>query len=232
MNQIPPDPAAHPVHSRMRSKTAVPGRNETKTSKAEVTRGYGLLERFLAVQRANLADRLIPASARTGRLLDIGCGTTPLFLMNIAFSEKFGLDKIDRPHPGSGSAPAEIILRNHDMEADAVMPFENDYFDAVTMLAVFEHVNPECLPGILNEIYRILKPGGMYLMTTPASWADRLLRIMARLGLVSPVEYEEHKAVYTHPKIASIVNQTKFSREELQLGYFELFMNIWVTAVK
>ena len=58
-----------------------------------MTRGYGLLEGFLAQQRSRVADALIPASLRTGRLLDIGCGAYPLFLAQTSFARKFGLDK-------------------------------------------------------------------------------------------------------------------------------------------
>lgn len=64
--------------------------------KTTVTRGYGFLERFLAIQRLKMANSLIPSDLRTGSILDIGCGLYPLFLMNIDFSKKYGLDKIDR----------------------------------------------------------------------------------------------------------------------------------------
>lgn len=36
-------------------------------SKSNVTRGYGLLEGFLAKQRAKMADKLIPSIYRGGR---------------------------------------------------------------------------------------------------------------------------------------------------------------------
>ncbi|MBI5681771.1 MAG: hypothetical protein HZC45_01145 [Deltaproteobacteria bacterium] len=59
-----------------------------------VTRGYGLLGKLLAHQRSNLANRLIPPSTRNGRILDIGCGFYPLFLLSTEFSEKYGFDKV------------------------------------------------------------------------------------------------------------------------------------------
>lgn len=65
------------------------------------------------------------------------------------------------------------------------------------MLAVIEHIEPERLDGIIGEVRRILKSGGLLIITTPASWTDGLLRFMARLHLVSRTEIDEHKAAYT-----------------------------------
>ena len=47
---------------------------------AGMTRGKGLLEPMLADLRAQRANKLIPSTSRTGRILDIGCGTYPYFL--------------------------------------------------------------------------------------------------------------------------------------------------------
>ena len=69
-----------------------------------VTRGSGLLEAYLAAQRAKIADRLVPASLRPGRILDIGCGGEPYFLARTEFAEKIGVDKVFCAGPTAGSA--------------------------------------------------------------------------------------------------------------------------------
>ncbi|MDP2947815.1 MAG: hypothetical protein Q8N88_06895, partial [Nanoarchaeota archaeon] len=56
------------------------------------TRGTGLLEKYLAKKRAHMANKLIPESLRRGRILDVGCGETPFFLLNTKFNEKYGID--------------------------------------------------------------------------------------------------------------------------------------------
>jgi SAM-dependent methyltransferase len=112
------------------------------------------------------------------------------------------------------------------IEKNNRVPFDNDYFDVVTMLALFEHIEPERLVIILSEIYRILKPGGIFIMTTPAAWTDRLLRIMAKLKLVSPTEIEEHKGAYIPSNIETILQRENFEKEKIHSGYFEIFMNI------
>jgi SAM-dependent methyltransferase len=198
----------------------------------EVTRGHGLLESFLAKKRGEVADRLIPPSARDGRLLDIGCGTYPLFLMNVAFREKVGLDRVSRKDGIPMAGKEKIRIIDFDIENGEEFPFEAASFDAVTMLAVFEHIEPVKLVDIVKNIYRVLKPGGLFVMTTPSSWTDGLLRWMARAGLVSREEIEEHKDTYSPGKIFEILRRGNFPGGTLRCGYFEMFANLWVTATK
>ena len=121
----------------------------------------------------------------------------------------------------------------YDIEKKYIIPFAREYFDVVTMLAVFEHLEPKKIVRILNEIYRILRPGGMYIVTTPAAWTNGLLRFIANLRLVSPIEIEEHKDSYSHSRISSMLQKkANFRKDNLRFGYFEIFMNIWVTATK
>lgn len=199
--------------------------------KTNVTRGSGLLEAFLATKRARLADRLIPSSARQGRILDIGCGSFPFFLTSIEFAEKYALDKTI----AEGNSKLDglgITYLNFDIEAGAKLPFEDGYFDIVTMLAVFEHLEPSKLPDILRDVHRLLKQEGMFVMTTPAAWTQNILRVLARLNLVSSAEVEEHKGAYGHESIAQILMDASFPLEKTRLGYFEMFMNNWAVAEK
>ncbi|MFD2572375.1 class I SAM-dependent methyltransferase [Spirosoma soli] len=50
------------------------------------------------------------------------------------------------------------------------LPFENQSFDFALCTQVLEHVRkPE---AVINEISRILKPGGMLFLTVPQSWEE------------------------------------------------------------
>ena len=109
-----------------------------------VTRGHGLLEGFLARRRAHRADSLIPQDLRAGRILDIGCGSFPAFLIGCKFHERYGLDRI-------AVADVEIEgvhLVEHDVANGSGLPFESTFFDVVTMLAVFEHLDA---PAVARE---------------------------------------------------------------------------------
>jgi SAM-dependent methyltransferase len=198
-----------------------------------VTRGVGILERFLAKKRSRMANSLIPDISRNGRILDIGCGAFPYFLVETRFKEKYGIDQareFDRHRVALANSHPELHLQQWDFGTQTHLPFDDDFFDVVTMLAVFEHIEPRHLERLLSEIRRVLKPGGCYVMTTPAGWTDRLLRFMARLKLVSAVEIEDHKDTYSHHKVRRLLEAGGFQCKNIHLGHFELFMNIWGKA--
>ncbi len=201
-------------------------------AKPRVTRGYGVLEGLLAQQRRRVANRLIPSGHQKGRLLDIGCGTYPLFLVGAEFSEKYGLDKVAQTSDVDWLQNQGVVLINHDVEELDSLPFDGDYFDVVSMLAVVEHIGSQRLVRVLREINRILKPGGVFVMTTPAPWSKSLLALMAKLRLISAVEVKEHKYAYSHSLASSALQQAGFAKENLRLGYFEMFLNTWATATK
>lgn len=175
-----------------------------------------------------MANKLISGELRAGRLLDIGCGTYPFFLERTDFMEKTGLDKIAGP---VAENPA-FSLVNFDIETGQPFPFKDGYFEVITMLAVIEHIKPEIVTRIIEECYRILKEKGLLIITTPASWTEGLLKVMATAGLVSIEEIAEHKDVYDPPKLRSIFHRGGFRKELVKTGYFEFYMNIWAVAIK
>jgi len=199
--------------------------------KQYATRGYGVLENFLARKRARIADSLIPTSHRMGRIADIGCGTFPMFLMNTEFTEKYALDK-NCFTDEKKMQKHNITFLNCDIEKEGKLSFPSEYLDVVTMLAVIEHIEPGILSSTLEEIYRVLKYGGMFIITTPVFWTEGLLKVMARMKLVSAIEIEEHKDTYSPEKIYHLLKAAAFPVDKMKHGYFEVFMNIWVTAIK
>lgn len=196
-------------------------------SKYHMTRGYGLLENFLAKKRAQIADRVIPKKLRNGRILDIGCGSVPFFLINTKFREKYGMDPAIKI-----SGLRNAVLKKFDIEKGSKIPFKDDFFDIITMLAVFEHISPGRLVHIIKDIKRMLKPGGRFILTTPCPWTDKLLRIMAKLKLVSIKEIKEHKDAYSKCAVAKYLYKAGFEKKKMKFGYFEVFLNIWAYADK
>jgi SAM-dependent methyltransferase len=199
--------------------------SEKVAEPATVTRGKGLLEPFLARQRASTANKLIPAALRGGRILDIGCGSFPYFLSHTSFKEKFAIDQLP-----PAAETAEIRWHTLDLNSSPALPFDNRYFDVVTMLAVAEHLNPASLEKLLAEAYRTLKPGGRVVITTPAAWSDGLLHLMARLRLVSAEEIDEHVYAYTLPLLGWYFGRAGFEMRRVHFGYFEAGLNMWAYA--
>lgn len=48
---------------------------------------------------------------------------------------------------------------------DFIFPYEDNSFDSVFLFSVFTHMQPKEVQNYLNEIYRVLKPGGRCLST-------------------------------------------------------------------
>lgn len=201
-------------------------------SNNKVTRGDGILEKFLAQKRASKVNSLIPSEHNNGRILDIGCGSYPWFLQTVKVKERYGLDKsLTREIIESIDLPG-TKLKNWDYIKEERLSFDDNYFETVTMLAVFEHIELSHLDRLISEINRVLKPGGRFIMTTPAGWTDPLLRLLARLNIVSAEEIDDHKDTYTQKKVINILSANGFPAGKIQTGTFEMFMNIWACAVK
>lgn len=192
-----------------------------------VTKGFGLLEFFLAKQRARIANKIIGEKEKNGRLLDVGCGSYPIFLLTSKFVEKFGVDKIDVPNSVSDN---RFKLINYDIEKNNKIPFGDNFIDVVTALAVFEHIEYYSLTNIILEIYRVLKPGGIFIITIPSTWTEIILKIMSHLYLISKEELRGHKSNFNNMQIIEILQLAGFNN--IKSGYFEFFMNRWFRASK
>jgi SAM-dependent methyltransferase len=111
-----------------------------------------------------------------------------------------------------------------------MLPFETGFFSVVSMLAVIEHLDPNQVPALFRELHRVLHPGGIVILTTPAAWSDPLLRAMAAVRLVSAEEIQEHAYAYTLPLIGWYFGNAGFPMQKVRFGYFELGLNMWAIA--
>jgi uncharacterized protein (TIRG00374 family) len=200
-----------------------------KGRKETVTRGSGLLEQFFSTQRMKKAQKLIKKHDKNGRILDIGCGVYPYFLINTDFEKKFG---IDQGIENKTLKQKRIYLKNHNICEDIDIPFEKESFDVITMLAVIEHLEYDQTTEIIKNCYSLLKKSGILIITTPAHWSDPLLKIMAKLNIVSSEEINEHKHAYSMKELNNLLLLSNFKPENIQKGYFEFFLNIWACVKK
>lgn len=196
------------------------------------TRGHGLLESFLASQRARMANKLIPSHLRDGRILDVGCGSYPVFLTQSRFAERYGVDRVLSEATIKRLGDMAIRLQHYDADRDDRLPFADEVFAVVTMLAVYEHLREDRLKLLLREVRRVLQPGGLLVITTPAHWTEPILTFMSAVGLISGEELEEHKRSHRHEDIRPLLEEANFPSGGLRMGYFEARMNIWAVAQK
>jgi ubiquinone/menaquinone biosynthesis C-methylase UbiE len=127
--------------------------------KFETLEAYGLHLMHSAAYEE--AARLVPS----GQVLDLGCnngyGSYKL--------SQYGHDVIGVDVSSDALADAKRRFSAANLEFRQVsgleLPFESDRFDLITSFQVIEHIvemNP-----YLNEIRRVLKPGGTVVFTTP-----------------------------------------------------------------
>lgn len=198
----------------------------------QAVRGDSPLDNLLAYFRRKIAYARLKAVINRRRCLDVGCGNYPLLLIGLDFVEKYGIEKQLSITQKTAAKEHHIQIRECDLQLSPHLPFEDSFFDAVTMLAVIEHLSPPTVPFLLKEIHRVLVPGGLLVLTTPAAWTDGLLRTMAGLGIISRVEIDDHKDVFTRLKLADCLKEAGFAAEQIHTGLFECAMNIWATARK
>ncbi len=187
------------------------------------TRGFGVFEKFLAKKRAKLANKFIPDNVRNGNVLDIGCGSEPFFLLNTKFKNKYGID------PFTNGKFNDITIKKIAVGKDK-LPFEDNFFDTIVMLAVFEHIREDKLDFVLKEIKRVLKKNGIFIITTPSPWGHIVLRLMSKFKLVSGEEIEDHKHAFPNKIIKKYLEKAGFV--QVAGGYFETYFNMWLIAIK
>lgn len=97
-----------------------------------------------------------------GKMMDFGCGQKPYrSLFDVA--EYIG---VDFENPGHSHANESI-----DVFYDGkTIPFTEETFDSIFCSEVFEHIFN--LPEILKELNRVLKPGGLILISCPFAFCE------------------------------------------------------------
>jgi SAM-dependent methyltransferase len=112
-----------------------------------------LLDKIIRELRLQKVLPLIPVN---GTILDLGSGDPPHLLLKIErkINAGFGIDKQLKPQP----LTSKIKLIEQDLDRNPSLPFEDNFFDVVTMTAVIEHLTRP--PVVLGEVKRVLKKGG------------------------------------------------------------------------
>ena len=110
---------------------------------------------FFFIRREIYSFLEVNSNYLNGKLLDFGCGSKPY--------EK--LFKNLNDYVGVEVAGNKENLKS-DIYYDGIsLPFADNTFDSILCTEVFEHV--EQLDDVIFELYRILKPGGRMIVTTP-----------------------------------------------------------------
>jgi hypothetical protein len=140
------------------------------------------LDRCLQKWRIREARRELPAGAR---VLDIGTHDGALFCLTGAR----GLG-IDPELVAVTSIPGVTLVKGSFPDDLPELPDES--FDAVTALAVIEHVPESELLVWAEAISRLMVPNGPLIITVPAPAVDTILHVLMRLNLVAGIAAHQH----------------------------------------
>jgi ubiquinone/menaquinone biosynthesis C-methylase UbiE len=141
-------------------------------------------DEFRASEGQQLSRRLkaafeIAAVTPGMKVLDVGCGRGEI-LRHCADlgADAFGIDYAvvavqmsKEIVAGTSGAPGKTGVAQSDAKK---LPFPSASFDRVLMFDVVEHLYPWELAVALQEVYRVLKPHGRFIVhTAPNVWYDR-----------------------------------------------------------
>ena len=140
------------------------------------------LDRYLQKWRIREARRELPPGAR---VLDIGTHDGTLF----ALSGARGVG-IDPELPAVAPIPGVTLVKGSFPMDLPKLPDES--FNAVTALAVIEHVPESDLPKWSEAIARLLVPNGRLIITVPVPAVDEILHVLMRLHLVAGMAAHQH----------------------------------------
>lgn len=140
-------------------------------------------DRKLQSWRIKQASRFIDPGSR---VLDIGCSDGELFEQIPHIAEGIGIDPLVVPSiaPGGryrlvrGWFPAELP--------------DSQPFDAITLLAVLEHIPLEKQAEFASQCFQHLKPGGRLIATVPSAAVDHILQVLCFLRIIDGMEVEQH----------------------------------------
>ena len=109
-----------------------------------------------------------------GRLLNLGCAHGPDFLPFIENYELHGVDFSSEMLCFAGEYAQKFSFEANLVLSDiAHLPYADETFDRAISVATYHHLKKEQQATALNELRRVLKPGGEAFITVWNRWQTR-----------------------------------------------------------
>jgi methionine biosynthesis protein MetW len=150
---------------------------------------------------------------KKGKVLDIGCFNGFLLerIVESTSCEVYGVDAATEAIKICRKKGFEVI----EADVEKLIPFEDNFFDAVTGLEVIEHLADT--DNFLIEVKRVLKKDGFLILTTP-NFFSLARRVMTMTGINPYLEasftYPPHMAghlrFYTHDLLEKYLEYSGF----------------------
>lgn len=162
------------------------------------------------VLQQNLTD------PKKGKILDFGCGSG--ILVGELSREGYNSYGVDVSEEAIKFGELNGI-KNIKAQGSHKLDYPNNYFEAVLSMDVLEHIEDES--WVVKEIYRVLKPGGMFAVMVPA--------YMFLWGVQDEVAH--HYRRYTLTSLKKVL----FDNADFKLvrsSYFNTFLFLPIAAVR
>jgi SAM-dependent methyltransferase len=148
------------------------------------------------------------------RILDVGCGTGTMIQYLARYGQAEGIDM--------DADAVQFCYQRGVSQVQQVtglpLPFPDDSFDLITALDVLEHIEDD--RAMLRELHRILRPGGLFLLSVPAYrflWGPQ-------------DEISLHKRRYIRPEVRERLKTAGFRVR--RLSYFNTLLFPAIAAVR
>lgn len=140
---------------------------------------------------------------RNATILDLGCGHGALIhsARQAGYRNLRGVDKSPEQVAAAKKLCIEGVEQGDIMEALANEP--NEALDGLITFDLIEHFNRNELIPLIDEIYRVLKPGGRWIIHTPNAESPFGMRI--RYGDIT------HELAFTRTSLSQLLLSSGFS---------------------
>ncbi|MEK7616895.1 MAG: class I SAM-dependent methyltransferase [Patescibacteria group bacterium] len=157
------------------------------------------------------------------KILDVGCGNG--YYLNLLNKLGFELILVGIDNDGRALKDARKLIRDNKVKLISAnankLPLESRSFDKVILSEVIEHVEDE--QKVLSEIYRVLKPGGVMVLTTcnkdyPFLWdpvnfcLQHFFNTHIKSGFWAGI-WNQHLRLYKINPLNALIKKTKFKIE-------------------
>ncbi|NTV49883.1 MAG: class I SAM-dependent methyltransferase [Geobacteraceae bacterium] len=126
----------------------------------------GIVRKETTLKNRAIIDKFFPQGLTGKKILEIGVGGEGGILLELMHSnDVFGVDVSDSAINNCRRFGIDVIKANLDCDS---IPFQDNFFDVVFAFEVFEHfASPQ---HALEEIRRVLKPGGVFICSFPSTF--------------------------------------------------------------
>ncbi len=161
-----------------------------------------------------------------GQILDVGCGIggSSLYLAEKYSASVAGitLSPVQVNRATQRAEAADLSQRVSFQVADALaMPFPDESFDLVWSMESGEHMPDK--PQFLQECYRVLKPGGKFLMIT---WCHR-----PTPPALTPDEQQHLEKIYRVYCLPYVISLPEYAQIAQEAGFEAIQTADWSEAV-